>query len=578
MANLTYDSVGHDREQRSNKQTSEQFQELDPLHPPITHARASFSEQMDTDAPHRKHAMIRRMQRTRGNQAVMRMLGVANSTPNRSSDNIEPEWEYVDTNSDQLVIHGGNANSGQTSSGVHGVVMRAITDPKWMKHPYGSPEADSGIIELPKPYKWDILPAYQIDELPQAWSGQPNFSTYRFRPYFTDKWIVDFVMPRAKQRHEAYYRDWQLLQNSWNSTRQMASSFNIKSKTGGEGMSYPGFPDKPKPAVQDTDSDTAKPLGEKGMQVKDVFDESDPQQVKLKAKTPFDVSKLPLQDQVAFGKIKDAALEANNKLVKGRSALDSGIIRVANAARDVDVSKMVLKQSEGDVAKAGQEQRKADIEAEKAKVKAIFDIIGSIGEAAGAMSGKDKSYIGAAGAGVSGFGKLLTMQYDAKLKKIDDAIRKIEAKKLALQVQIDMAGVQAALGKVKMERNALNDIWTDLKTDANKADTASKELALAIEKYGKKLNMDKESIEVTKNAAGSLPVIESTLLQFEQVIRGIMLPTYSNDSGGGAAMDQQIGQFVSHFLKLSGYKQVLEQGKKQWENRRDAAHKGLGIQ
>lgn len=439
--------------------------------------------------------------------------------------------------------------------------------PQWQQEM----EQDGAVLELPKAFKWDFAAPIATDELGE-WSAVPQFSTPVFAKHLGEPYISTQLVAPMNQRKAKFGADWGQLAGSWKRARELAGQFQLKAKTPpGQAAGQPGQAG----GIADQDSESAKPKGEQGQTVASLFDESDPTAVRLNAKTPFNPANLGAKDRETYDAKMKAAHESSNAVKDAKLSIDNAMSKVLVANSQQVVASLKLKQAEGGADSKAAGAQKVDVQAEQTQIKNLLDALNAAAAVGGSLA-EGKPY-GALEKGVTYIGALIAMEYTQKIATIDAKIAQLDAKIAQLQVQCEVEGIKQAVEAVRQASIEVKKAKLALSNAALAEEQAFRYFSQTIEELGKKLNMDPASIKAASTAAAALPLLEDTIKQFEQVEGAIVLPAYGEESGGGAAMALNIGDFVLHLAQLKGYQQQLAQGKLQWMKRRDAARSGIGM-
>jgi len=277
------------------------------------------------------------------------------------------------------------------------------------------------------------------------------------------------------------------------------------------------------------------------------------------ARDKVEVSELAIASQ------KEAIETANSRL--RQVALD-----VENAMSDIDIAHL-----EGDIAslQLDKERVRRDLDQAKANIKAVVESAKAAFSIVGILSDPTKIFantVGALNQSANAVGAATEAGYvyeaNQKLDAIDTQIGALQSDKFRHLIKKASNTLAKNLEEMRIKGREVNKAIRDFQTAKKGQAAAYRELAGAMGSAGGASGMTKRDQNQLAAAVEAVPKIDTLVDQLEGMDRSLGIPSYSEESGIGAAMSSNLGAFTNALGILKGNKAYVAEQKAIWEGRK----------
>jgi len=138
---------------------------------------------------------------------------------------------------------------------------------------------------------------------------------------------------------------------------------------------------------------------------------------------------------------------------------------------------------------------------------------------------------------------------------------------IPIEVDLGFQGLQNQYENIAIAARALTVANEKRNLAYTKRDDAFRKLSTEVLKGAAKGGATAADQDKIRTAIMAQPIIEKLIGKINEMNSAVSLPSYTEESGRGAALATNTDDFVYHLSILKGNKTVLEDGKNTWESR-----------
>jgi hypothetical protein len=409
-----------------------------------------------------------------------------------------------------------------------GAVQNQWYAPQQGSDPQGSNSEEVMVYDIgeKEPYNWDAAAKPAPTEILGDWAGNPAYPEVAI----------------SASGIEAFNIAWAQAQYSWDNMKPMMQQyFSLEQEA--EALT-------PKAAKEKI----GKVFNKDAVALPDKLDTAQEVESKLAYE---DIDKIAdMRTAVEEAKVNAEAADVAFEDAKSKCAQEAN--NAEKILNDIDIATLEQEIVE-------KEDKKADAAMQKAAAVGAVQGVTSIIKGFLSEPGKGTGDI------VSGAGKLAETAvaggFDYHISQLNGAIVAMKGKIASIKIKSLQLTLQNQYENIAIAARALTVANEKRNLAYTKRDDAFRKLSTEVLKGAAKGGATAADQDKIRTAIMAQPIIEKLIGKINEMNSAVSLPSYTEESGRGAALATNTDDFVYHLSILKGNKTVLEDGKNTWESR-----------